>query len=163
MLDARLRDHADWSIFVDKFGGWMYDKEAGHSDHDPVDVGDDRFDSPNGTWLGMLLVPEDFANAAVKMFPTQCEIIDEAKAECFYEVRCAAHQPAVHEDVEVLQAMAAKKALGQLDAEGEEFVTAMDADHPSRGRRVNKMKTWAGMKEKRGVTIKASLAKDAQA
>lgn len=155
-LAADLRGNTDWSIFVDQYGGWHYDKEAGHADHDPKDVGDTRFDSPHGMWLGMLLVPENFAQAAVKRFPEQCYIIDDKGAEEFYEARCTAKQPEVHDDVEALQALAAKKQLGMAD-DDPEIAHAMDVDHPSPGRRRNKLKTWEGYKKQRGVTIKADL------
>lgn len=159
-LSPSVRGHTDWSVYIDQFGGWHYDKVAGHSDHDPKDVGDDRFDSPQGTWLGLMLVPEEFANAAVKKFPDTCEIVNEEAAATFYDVRVAVNQPAVHEDVEVLQAMAAKKQLGQLDETDSEYVQAMDVSHPSRGRRVNHMKTWDSMKQRRGFKIKSDLSKD---
>lgn len=147
-LDSSLRDGCDWSVFVDKHGGWHYDKVAGHSDHDP-DNG-----SPNGEWLGMLLVPEDFAKAAVARFPEKCSILRNAEAKQFYNERCAVKQPEFHEDVQVLQAMAAKKALGMLDEADGQFVAAMDVDNPSPGRRRNKKKTWDGLLESCGYTIK---------
>ena len=54
LADA-VRDGMDWSHYVDKFGGWHYDKQCGHADHDPVNG------TPFGQWCGMLLIPVDFA------------------------------------------------------------------------------------------------------
>ena len=146
-LPIELRDGLDWSHYVDKFGGWKYDNVAGHSDHDPDN------DSPNGTWLGLLLVPEDFARAAVEKFPEQCSFLTEAECEAFYQNRHTFDQPEVNDDTETLQAIAAKRAAGI--SEDDQDRNAMDPDHPSRGRRRNKTKTFAGYKKQRGITVKS--------
>jgi hypothetical protein len=144
-LDSVLRDGMDWSHFIDKFGGWHYDQLSGHVDDDP-DVG-----SPKDTWLGMVLVPEDFADAAVARWPAQCEIIDENDAESLYNDRCHVRDPAVREDAEALQAIATKRTLGI--PEDADDLAALDPEHPSSGRRTNKRKTWASFKQAEGITI----------
>lgn len=151
-LDAELRDGLDWCHFVDQYGGWHYDQIAGHADHDD--------ESPRGTWFGMLLVPEAFALAAVAKFPDQVEILDETEAERFYEQRAHVNEPAVHEDVQVLQAIAAKRALGVKEDEHDR--RALDVNHSSSGRRVNKKKTWDGFKQACGIEIHPGCRKGAK-
>lgn len=143
-------DGSDWSHYVDRYSGWLYDNKAGHSDDDP-DGG-----SPRGVWIGVLLVPEDFADAAEDAFPSQVKVIEESECKAFYEVRHAFEQPEILEDVEVLQAIVAKKQLG-IDDPG--AANALDPEHPSRGRKRNKLKTWDGYKQKRGVTINEQASK----
>lgn len=146
-LPEELRDGLDWSHYVDKFGGWKYDNVAGHSDHDPDN------DSPNGMWLGMLLVPEAFAQAAVEKFPEQCFFLTETECERFYEDRHTFDQPEINDDTETLQAVAAKRAAGI--PEDDQDRNAMDPDNPMRGRRRNKTKTFAGYKQQRGISVKS--------
>ncbi len=145
-LPEELRDGLDWSHYVDKFGGWLYDRVSGHPTHDPDN------DSPQGIWLGMLLVPEEFANAAIDEFPDQVSQMSEPECVEFYENRCTVNRPEIQDDVEVLQAIAAKRAAG-VDVDDDD-VHALDPDHPARGRRRNKTKTFAGYKQKRNITIK---------
>jgi hypothetical protein len=146
-LDAGLRDGMDWCFYVDKFGGWHYDKVAGHSDDDTAN------DSPPGTWIGMLLVPESFANAAVAQFPGVCSVMDETAAESFYNDRAHKHEPPIKEDREVLQAIKAKRDLGIPEEQAD--IDALNPDHPAPGRRRNKLNTFSDYKVNRGVTIKA--------
>jgi hypothetical protein len=145
-LSSSLRDDLDWSYFVDKFGGWHYDQLSGHADDDPGD------DSPQGNWNGMILVPNDFAQAAVAAFPTQCSILTEAEATTFYDDRAHICDPAIKEDVDVLQAISAKRSLSIVEDQGD--LDALNPDHPASGRRRNKRKTWADFKTAEGITIK---------
>lgn len=154
MIPSRLRDGMDWSHYIDQFGGWHYDKQAGHQDDDPDN------DSPRGTWIGMLLVPEDFALEAVKMFPDRIEILDEGKCAEFYNNRAHAHEPEIHEDVEVLQAIATRKQLENArgaapDIQQEKLdEDALDPDKPQRGRRRNKKKFFDSYKKVMGISIR---------
>ncbi len=143
-LASALRDNVDWSVFVDKFGGWHYDQVCGHAEEDVT--------SPRGNWNGMLLVPEDFANAAVAAFPDECSILTETEAEKFYEERGHIREPAIREDTERLQAIQAKGALGIAQDQGD--LNALDPDHPAPGLRRNKKKTFAGFKTEQGITVK---------
>lgn len=145
-LSSELRDNMDWSYFVDKFGGWHYDQISGHADNDPLD------DSPKGMWLGMLLVPEDFALAAVDKWPNQCSIISETDAEIMYEQRCHVRDPEIKEDTDILQAIKAKRDLGIPEDQGD--LNALDPDHPQVGRRRNKRKSWNSFKQQEGIIIK---------
>lgn len=145
-LDAALRDNMDWSHFVDKFGGWHYDQVAGHSDDDPVN------NSPSGIWLGLLLVPDDFAQAAVARWPTRCFIKMEVETEALYNERCHIRDPEIKEDTDVLQAIKAKRDLAIPEDQAD--LDALNPDHPARGRRRNIRKTWTGFKSAEGITIK---------
>jgi len=145
-LSAGVRDDMDWSYFVDKFGGWHYDQLSGHADDDPGE------DSPQGQWNGMLLVPDDFAQAAVNAFPSQCSVMTEVDAEKFYDDRAHKRDPAIKEDTATLQAIAAKRALNI--AEDQEDVDALNPDNPTPGRRRNKRKTWSAYKNVEGLTVK---------
>lgn len=144
-LSPNVRDNIDWSIFIDRFGGWHYDQVSGH-DHDDVE-------SPQGNWNGMLLVPNNFAQAAVLQFPESCSILNEIDAEAFYNDRGHIRDPEIKEDVTVLQAIAAKTAL-QIPQDQSDL-DALNPDHPAAGRRRNVKKTFAGFKANQGITIKS--------
>lgn len=146
-IDSVLRDNMDWSYFVDKFGGWHYDQVSGHADDNPADG------TPQGNWDGMLCVPNDFAQAAVALFPTQCSTLNETEAEIFYDTRCHIRDAAIKEDVNVLQAIKAKRDLGIVEDQAD--LDALNPDHPASGRRRNKRKDWVGFKAVEGVTIKS--------
>lgn len=143
-LPSAVRDGVDWSIFVDRFGGWHYDQVCGHADEDET--------SARGCWNGMLLVPDDFAQAAVAMFPERCSLLTEVEAEAFYNDRAHVRDAAVREDVTTLQAISAKAALG-LEKDSDDL-NALNPDHPAPGRRRNNKKTFAGFKQAMGITLK---------
>ena len=135
----------DWSRYVDVMGtGWLYDKVSGHADDDA--------DSPFGTWYGMLLVPVEFAAQAVAKFPDTVTRLTEAECKSFYETRVTAHMPALDENLQKLQTIAAKRQIGI--AETQEDIDALDPDHPSPGITRNPRKTWADFKKKCGLTFK---------
>lgn len=144
-LSGSVRENMDWSIFIDKYCSWCYDGEAGHVIDDPDN------DSPIGIWLGMLLVPEPFANAAISKFPKQVRELTEAEAKQFYEGRVTKNQPDVNDDLEVLQGIKIRQDMGIINAS--DLANALDIDHPSPGRRRNKLKKWDGFKQSRGFEI----------
>jgi hypothetical protein len=146
-IDPGLRDNMDWSHYVDKFGGWHYDKVAGHHDDDTAN------DSPPGTWIGMLLVPDGFATAAVAQFPDTCSVYSEVDCADFYDNRAHKHEPEIKEDKEVLQAIQAKRALGIAEDQGD--IDALNPDHPALGRRRNKLNTFNDFKTQKGITVAA--------
>ena len=139
-IESNLRGGLDWSSFVDRHGGWCYDKMAGHVDDDPTN------DSPAGTWLGLIAVPADFAAACEAKFSGTCRLVPEALAKDFYENRVTVLQPAILDSLEVLQTLAAKKTLGlPFDADDNK---ALDPTNPCLGRCTNTLKMWAGFKMK---------------
>jgi len=145
-LDAVVRDSMDWSIFVDKHGGWHYDQVAGHADDDPAES------SPIGTQWGMLVVPEVFADAAVALFPNNVTILNDVDAGTFYDTRGHVRDSAIRENLEILQGIKVKRDLGI--AEDPQDRDALDPNHPAAGRRRNKLKTWADFKTNRGITMR---------
>lgn len=144
-LPSVVRGGIDWSTFIDRFGGWHYDQVSGH-DHEDVD-------SPKNNWNGMFLVPDDFAQAAVAKFTATCTILNEADAEKFYNERAHIRDPEIKEDTTILQAIAAKAALGITQDQSD--INALDPDHPTSGRRRNKKKTFVGFKTEQGFTVKS--------
>jgi hypothetical protein len=143
-IDAALRDNMDWSYFIDKFGGWHYDQVSGHVDDD--------VDSPRDNWNGMFCAPNNFAQAAVSMFPAQCSMLTEAEAEDFYNNRGHIRDSTIKEDTTILQSIKAKRDLGIIEDQADK--DALNPDHPSSGRRRNRRKTWAGFKAAEGITVK---------
>lgn len=144
-IDPKLRDNVDWSYFVDKHSGWLYDNLAGHKDDDPSN------DSPVGIWIGYLLIPKGFADEAVLLFPDQCEIVNEATVEAFYEDRSTITQPTVLEDADIIAKI---KNKGDLKlSKDKDDDDALDVDHPAPGRRTNDLKTWPGFKTKKNISI----------
>lgn len=144
-ITSAIRDEMDWSHFVDKFGGWHYDQIAGHSDDDPTN------ESPTGTWIGMLLVPESFATEAIALFPGRVKSWTELECQTFYEQRAHVRESEIKEDVETLQAIVAKRNLNIVETQADR--DALNPDHPSSGRRRNKEKTWGGFKTQRGINL----------
>ncbi len=152
-LPARVRGDQDWAVFIDRHGGWHYDKKSrfGESDADNPDV-DSQF--------GAVLVPEDFCDAAVAAWPGRVERMTETQFEAFYNDRAHDHEPDVVMDVEVMNQLRAKYGLAagvkltagpgwdKADAD------ALDPDNPTPGVKRNPSKTYARFKAKRGVTIK---------
>ncbi len=145
-LPKNLREDTDWSVYVDKFGGWHYDRAAGHSDHDPDN------DSPRGVWLGMLLVPDEFAQAAVANWSDQCRILTEAECESFYQERVHGKDPEELIDTDRLNGIVAKDNLGL--ARTDHDTRALDPNDDTPGIVINKMKQWTEYKLQRGITIK---------
>lgn len=134
----------DWSRYVDLHGeGWHYDNISGHRDDDD--------DSPFGQQFGMLLVPAEFAEQAVAMFPATVSRLSESECSIFYESRVTARQPEFLENVETLQAIAAKRQIGLPETEADK--DAINPDHPSPGIVRNPRKAWADFKQKCGLTF----------
>ena len=145
-IPSSIRGGADWCKYVDRFGGWIYDKAGGHQKHDD--------ESPRGQHRGMLLVPEDFANMAEDHFPDTCEVMEDADAGDFYHRRVVHDQPEIMEDLEALQIIAAKRGAGLPEDDMDR--NALDLDHPSAGRRRNKLKQWDGYLADKGLEIDSS-------
>lgn len=144
-IPGSKRDNLDWSQYIDKFGGWHYDKECGFGEADEENPDPD-------TWCGCFLVPEDFADAALDTFPEDVEEVDETEFERFYDNRAHAHEPELRYDTQVLQALAAKKTLG-LELTDEDNA-ALDPDKPLPGIRRNKKRKWKDRKAKAKLKIK---------
>lgn len=132
----------DWCNYIDLFGsGQLYDKEAGHQEHDPANG------SPAGKQWTMLLVPLAFAEEAVSRYGDDCMIITEASARSFYNNRHAHSQPEVKEDREALENLKLRIELGELSKDDQEYKDAVNPDKAVPGRRRNKRKRWEGLKQ----------------
>lgn len=135
----------DWSQYIDQNGsGWLYDKKCGHAE---VDV-----DSPSGIWLGMLLIPEQFALEAIAKFPDRIVRMTEAAAETFYNNRHACKMPDEDIDSDILQGIKLKQELGLTPTENQQ--KALDPEDDTPGIRRNKKKKWVDFKVLRAISIK---------
>jgi hypothetical protein len=134
----------DWSRYVDVFGlGWHYDKKCGHQEEE---VG-----SPLGMQWGVLIVPKEFADQAVAMYPEMVTKLTETELETFYDNRAHAHEPEEEINTYVLQAIKAKVDLGL--ALTPEQMSAKDPETDTPGVRKNKRKKWSDYKALTGVEI----------
>ncbi len=104
-LPAALRDDMDWSNFIDQFAGWQYDRESGFGESD-------AFNPDPKVQYGVLLVPQDFADAAMAAFPTRVVQLDEADLQSFYDQRAHVADPEIKYDEAVLGGLRAR--YGQI-------------------------------------------------
>ena len=153
-IDSTIRDNQPWSKYIDSKGtGWVYDKVEN------LGTGAD-----NG--IACTLVPEDFANAAVQLFPAVVSIIDEATFNTFYDQRAMVKMPTEFLDTDVLQGITARKQLedlGVAPAPSAEIIAArqkcLDPNEQNyRGIRKNLRKKWVDAKIDLNVTIHPTYA-----
>lgn len=144
VLQAVINAGIDWAQYIDIYGmGWYYDKVSGHQDDSP--------ESPFGQQWGVMVVPKDFADEAISRFPQECTKLTENELEIFIDERALAHIPDEDINLEVLQGIREKQALGlELTAWQ---IKALDPNDDTPGIKKNKEKTWKGIKEKKGVKI----------
>lgn len=147
-----IRGNLDWSTYIDTYGsGWIYDKLSG--------IGEvDTENSDPTVWNGLLMVPKDFADEAVRLFPDTCSIEDEDEAERFYNERSAVTQPSEVSDQKELLRVQVLLQSG-VPATDPRISKALDPDDPTVGVKRNTDKTWEGFKSKRGMTIDESKKK----
>lgn len=147
-ISSDIRNGLDWSEYIDTIpgGGWKYDKVAGHFEIDGIST-------ESGTWLGVMLVPEAFADAAESLFPDDVEPLTEAEYQDFIETRCTVNQDDDEVNEKVLSAIAAKKSAGiELSVND---AKALDPDDDRPGITRNKNKYWKDIKSRFGLTIKS--------
>ena len=132
---------------------WRYDNSCGHDDESP--------DSPRGTWLGMMIVTEQFADEAVAMFGDVVTVMAEAEAQAFWETKAHGHIPTNRTDVAAMQGLKAEHDLQVILANTEavaevktRIAKALDPDDPEPGLKKTPDKTWADAKKVRNFTIK---------
>lgn len=143
-LQAVIDSGMDWSKYVDHYGeAWHYDKKCGHKQEEP--------DSPRGMQWGMLIVPKEFADEAVTMFPKVCSVVNESVLEDFWDNCAHAHEPEERLDDVVLRGIEAKKVLGKELTPGQE--RALDPEDDTPGIRKNHQRYWADYKAKQGIKI----------
>lgn len=144
----------DWAYYVDRFGeGWKYDSLVGHADDDPAN------DSPVGTWLGMLVVPEQFADEAIAAFPSVCSRMTEAECQDFYDNRHAVSMRDESRDETALNSLKLEREL--MVARGKDTTAldakidkALDPDDPEPGVRRNPRRRWASLKTRAGINYR---------
>ncbi len=154
-IESSLRDDKPWSKFIDASGiGWLYDKVSN------LGTGADY-----GT--ACTLIPEDFADAAVALFPLTVTILSEADFEIFHDERAMVRSPIEHLDTDVLQGIAARKQLEDLNVAPAPSVAIVAArakcldpdDQDHRGIRKNLKKTWKDNKVELNVEVLFKYAK----
>jgi hypothetical protein len=86
-VPAVIRNSLDWSAYIDTFGsGWHYDQVAPFGQTDP--------ESPNSDEMfGIIGVPEDFARAAVELFPVEIQTVTSAEFTSLFENRTKTTAP----------------------------------------------------------------------
>jgi hypothetical protein len=82
---------------------WHHDNVFGHADDAP--------DSPIGTWLGTMVVSEQFADEVVAMLPDKVSVMTEAEFKTFYETRCMIAVPTHKHDTDVLHGLKLEREL----------------------------------------------------
>jgi len=144
-LNENVRSGMDWAHFIDTYGYQMhYDRQSGFGEID------DYNDDPQCQYCATL-VPEVFARSAVEMFPDRVELMNEDQWENFYDNRAHAHEPEEVYDVQVLQALAAKKVLGIALTDHD--IKCLDPNCKESGIRKNEKRHWKSCKEKSCLNI----------
>lgn len=141
-VDLDIRKGMDWSHYIDSFGiGMQYDKACGHKEEG---------DTPFGQQCCVIAVSEDFADAALALFPDDLTELTSAEFEDFYNNKAHAHEPTEHVDKDVLGAIEQKEKLG---LEVPEKADAINVDSEARGIRKNHNKTWTDKGIKTGMNV----------
>jgi hypothetical protein len=141
-IDASIRKGQKWSHYIDNLGiGWYYDKV-------------DNLGTGHIHGTAMTMVPEDFAEAAVALFPDKVTICSEEEIEAFWETRVTVNDPVEDVDLEALQAIQVRAQLESLgvapaptEEQKAERTAAIDPNDDKRGIRKNKRKTWKDAKK----------------
>lgn len=141
-VNINIRKGMDWAYYIDSFGiGMQYDKACGHKEEG---------NTPYGMQCCMIAVPEDFADAALTLFPDDLTELTSDEFEDFYNNKAHAHEPVEHVDKDVLEAIEQKEKLG---LEVPEKKDAIDVNSEARGIRKNHNKIWADKKVKIGMDV----------
>lgn len=164
-------DFPDWTLLDAGLGGdhrthqiekWNYDKRFGHVDDDAAAGDLHAGTSPPGTWLGILLVTQAFALAALAEFPGVVVEMTEAELEDFWNNRIGNEQPLETTDLDELTSLETRKRMmvdvllpsdPNIGLINDEIIKALDLDDPTPGRKRNPRKTWNDFKAHRGHTV----------
>jgi hypothetical protein len=145
-VDPKLRDNMKPDVFVQQWSDWKYNKVAN------LGTGEDHGER-------VVVVPEDFANAVVALYPDDHEIINEATLTTFWDTKYAAYQDATITDSKQLVDLKTqrdllvdlKQSTTDIDAK---ILNALDPENPEPGIKDNIEKTWAKFKEARHIHLK---------
>jgi hypothetical protein len=150
-IDIAIRKNMGWSVYVDTIGhGLRYDKTEN------LGLGD-------ATGAAIAFVEEDFAEAAIALFPSTVKILDDAEAQTFWETRACCMQEDEKVNTDVLNGLSAQRALkvavGQDVTELDVKITkALDPlDTTEKGVEKNDEKAFVDFKVKRKLTLKAGV------
>jgi len=150
VLGSTILKGMDWSHYIDKYGmGWHYDKSCGHKEHRAE--ANAETDSPMGMQWGVLMVPKDFADAAVAQFSSVCFKLTEAELTDWYDNRCHAHESDEKVDKPVLEVIKAKQDAGIILTAKEE--AALDVNDPTPGITKNRNKNYVDFKSDRKLRV----------
>lgn len=141
-IPAAARGGMHWSNWVSMFPALHYDRQCGHFQADS--------ESPFGTWCCMMLVNEDFAEHALRLFPDKVTQMTETEAERFYEDRAHAKDPEAKYDRAVVDGIRAKQEAGI--ALNPTDLKALDEDDPTPGIVKDNRKKWNGFKSHHGIS-----------
>ncbi len=154
LISSAVRKDMDWSKYLDVHGGGMhYDKTCGHKE--------ESVESPFGEQICCMCVPEDFATAALSLFPIIVTEQSEVEFETFYNTKAHAHEPDESIDEKTLNGLSAQRALKTalaqdttvLDAK---IAKALDPDDKEAGVKKNVKKTWTDAKTAEGISLVAT-------
>ena len=136
-ISSVIRHDLDWSSYIDTYGsGWHYDKQSGHREN--------SIDSPFGQQWGILMIPKDFASAALALFPEEVSEMIETEVETFYNTKAHLHEPDEKIDADILAQIKTKQDIGVPLTSNQ--IKAIDPDDPTPGIVKNKNKLWADYK-----------------
>lgn len=154
-IDASIRQNMDWSKYIDLHGtGWCYNKMCGHTDEED---GDD-YGCCRGEWCGVVAVPEDFALAAISLFPNDVKNINETEFETFWNEKGRIHLSDDTIDEAVLKSFEVKhKALGVDPLTDDAYLKAINRDDPTPGITKNHDRYWSDYKNKKRITLKSRI------
>ena len=148
-IDSEIRRGQPWSHFIDNHGiGWHYDKV-------------ENLGTGAESGCAATLIPKEFADAAVGLFPELVSIVGEAEFELFYDERVTVDQPIEFLDTEMLQGIAARVQLeenGIAPAPSNEITAARakcldPKEQNHRGIRKNMKKKWSDVKKELKVEL----------
>lgn len=151
-LDAELRDGMDWCYFIDKYGGWHYDKVSGFGEADDADITDPHNNPDQSCQYGCFLVPKNFAKAAIEKFPDRVFELSEEHWETFHDNRAHVNEPDEIVDHNIVNTINSKKNLGvKITSRDLDALNPDKSDVPGITR--NLRKRWQDVKTRRKVTI----------
>jgi len=142
-ITAANRGNVDWTKYIDKFGGWHYDKTSGHAE--------ETVGSPLGEWHGLVFMPTEFAKEAVSLFPETCSELPEVEAEEFYNTKAHVKDPEENIDIDVVTGIKLKQDLGLTLTTDQ--TKAIDPNDDTVGITKNKRKVFADFKVVAAITV----------
>lgn len=147
-----IRKGMRWQKYLDTYGsGWIYDGLS--------DVGDtDTYSSDPSVRFGLVLVPVDFADAALALYPEDCEELTEVQVEEFVDQRAFYNRDIEERD----QAALLEAQLLQARGRPEDIVKVnkiLDPNDSTPGVRISKLARWAEYSEYKRLVLHSRVPK----